>query len=120
MGAAEYFKLIQDIRLDMLDLCGSSYVIEHCMAAFSVSQERKLYQSYVAECMRVITENTAGLSKQGKYITMRYMDIIKPQKEETQKDTRSAEEIIASIKSKLGRKEVKNDEPDGSICEDRM
>ena len=104
----------------MLDLCGSSYVIEHCITAFSASQEDKLYRSYVAECLRIITENTSGLSKQGKYITIKYMDMIKPQKEESPKDTRSAEEIIASIKSKLGQKEVKCDEPDGSVCKDRM
>jgi len=85
----------------MLELFGSGYVIEHCIAAFSLSQKRKLFEVYITDCLKLIAENTAGLSRQGKYLKLRYLDIAdKPQKPV---ETRSAEEIIDDIKTKMAK-----------------
>ena len=47
--------------------------------------------------MRLLTENTAGTS--GKYISISYKDILHPKPEET----RTADEIITSMKEKLAK-----------------
>lgn len=75
---------------------GISYVIERYIAYFHKEQQEKAYHIYVTDCLRVITENTAKQGG-GSYIKLRYADVIEPHKEET----RTAEEIITSLKEKL-------------------
>lgn len=57
--------------------------------------EEKAYRIYATDCLRMISENTAKPS--GVYMKARYIDIIKPKKEET----RTANEIIDHIKKRL-------------------
>lgn len=75
---------------------GIGYVIEHYIAFFKKEQREEAFQNYIADAMRIITENTA---KQygGQYLTLRFADIVEPKKEET----RTAEEVITDIKEKL-------------------
>ena len=51
---------------------------------------------YYAECLRIITENTAKLSY-GSYIEAKLKDILDPARE----DERTAEDIIEGIRDKL-------------------
>lgn len=67
--------------------------------------ERRAWQSYVADSLRVITENTAKYAGGG-YIRERWADIIKPKKQ----DARTGEEIVADIIEKAGLKVVKKGE----------
>ena len=60
--------------------------------------ETDLWRKYTARCMRMITENTAGMVN-GKFISVEYEDIINPKPEEK----RSADEIIGNIKDKLNK-----------------
>ena len=53
----------------------------------------KAYRVYVTEALRIITGNTAHLSNDGQYISVRFSDIIEPPKEET----RTPDEIIDHI-----------------------
>lgn len=53
---------------------------------------------YVTDCLQSITENTAKKIG-GKYVKMRYADIIKPQKVET----RTAEQIISEMQEKMNK-----------------
>ena len=55
---------------------------------------REAYDSYTAECLRMITENTAKFVG-GKYIERSVDDILFP------KPQKSADEIINTIKSKF-------------------
>lgn len=50
------------------------------------------YRKYVAECARIITENTAKISKGG-YIKAKYGDVVDPKPQEH----RSAEEIVDDV-----------------------
>lgn len=59
----------------MLELMGSGYVIEHCIAAFRKKQEEKTYRAYVTDALRVIGENVAR-NGGGAYIPMRWIDLI--------------------------------------------
>lgn len=87
---------IESVRLDLLELFGRGYVVEHCISAFNEKQKEETYRLYVAEILR-------GIGKQvGVSFSMSYTELIKsmkPQKEET----RTADEIIGGIKDKLRR-----------------
>ena len=56
------------------------------------------YRIYVAECLRVMTENTAKQSG-GSYIDKPFADLIGNNKP---KDERTAEEIIADVTKRAG------------------
>ena len=60
--------------------------------------EMELWRKYTARCVRMITENTAGMIN-GKFISVEYEDIINPKPEEK----RSADEIINGIKDKIDK-----------------
>jgi len=77
---------------------GIGYVIEHYIAFLKKEQHEKAYKCYVADALRIITENTAKANG-GKYLQARYIDYIEPKKEET----RTADEVITSLKEKLRR-----------------
>lgn len=65
--------------------------------------EKEAYDFYVAECLRIITENTAKLCKDGKFINVKFFDIIKkhePRKEKT------GEEVLVELTQKYGLKLV--------------
>lgn len=62
----------------------------------------KAYRLYVADALLLISENTARAVRDGRYLRERYVDMIKPKQE----DPRTAEEIINSIKQKLGGERV--------------
>ena len=55
------------------------------------------YRIYMAECARIVTENTARFSG-GERLTVKYHDIISPKKQ----DTRSCEEITADVVKRCG------------------
>ena len=52
----------------------------------------------MARCLRLMTENTAGMVN-GKLISVEYEDIINPKPEEK----RSADEIINGLKNKIDK-----------------
>ena len=73
----------------MLEVFGRGYVVEHCISAFKNQEEEQIYKIYVTDTLKAISE--------GKHLTDRYYDYIKPKKWET----RSADEIKVSILNKL-------------------
>lgn len=101
MGGDTYFKLIRTVRLDLLDLFGSGYIIEHCVAALSDMSEQKAFEAYVTDNLQLIAENTARAVDQGRYIKQRYIDLTK--KEKKKEETRTGDEIINDMKSKMMR-----------------
>lgn len=60
--------------------------------------EKSALGVYIADCLRILTENTAKVSGGG-YIKMRYGELIHPQPEEE----RTSEEVVNSIKLKLSK-----------------
>lgn len=60
--------------------------------------ENEVWRKYMARCLRLMTENTAGMV-QGKMMTVEYEDIINPKPEEK----RSADEIINGLKNKIDK-----------------
>lgn len=70
---------------------------DFCISLFQKEQEDKAVKIYYAECLRVITENTAKMGG-GSYITAKFADIINPKPV----DNRPVEEIAADIIKRAG------------------
>lgn len=64
------------------------------------SCEQDAFQTYVAECMRMISENSAKFG--GNYMSASLNDILHPKP----KDTRTGDEIAADIIKRAGLKVV--------------
>lgn len=75
---------------------------DFCISLFKQEQEEKATKIYYAECLRIISENTAKMGG-GSYIQAKLVDILDPKPI----DNRSANEIIEGIKDKI---EKMNDE----------
>lgn len=74
---------------------------DFCISLFQKEQEDKAVKNYYAECLRIITENTAKIGG-GSYITAKFSDIINPKPV----DNRSGEEIAADIIKRAGIKVI--------------
>lgn len=82
----------------MLELYGKGYVIEHCIALLRRQSKEKLYKVYITDGIKAIADTLAHMSQNGgTSLNVRWYELDTPQK----KDTRTADEIISSIKQKL-------------------
>lgn len=95
MGADAYTGLISTIRLDLLELLGRRYVVEHCVSAFNRIQEEKAYRIYVTDCLRALGYKMGTIEK-----APRYADAIM---NKTQGPEKTSEEIKQNIFEKLRR-----------------
>lgn len=71
------------------------------MARKEAQEKEFAFRVYAADCLKVITENTARLSGGG-YMNIRLIDVLHPKPEET----RSSDDVIAHMKQILGGLEV--------------
>lgn len=75
---------------------GRGYVIEHCMATLNHIQEQDAYKRYVADVLRYIAKGV------GYEINISYGNIISRMRSSVVEDTRTADEIIDSLRKKAG------------------
>ena len=71
--------------------------MRYATARFNQHQRDLAYRIYVADCLRMATENTAKMS-QGAYTAARFYDIINPKPV----DNRSGNEIAADTIKRAG------------------
>ena len=71
--------------------------MRYAMARYQSQQRDLAYRIYVADCLRIISENTAKMGG-GSYITAKLSDIINP----NPVDNRTGEEIAADIIKRAG------------------
>ena len=71
--------------------------MRYAMARYQSQQRDLAYRIYVADCLRIISENTAKVGG-GSYITAKFADIINPKPVEK----RTGEEIAADIIKRAG------------------
>lgn len=71
--------------------------MRYAMARYQSQQRDLAYRIYVADCLRIISENTAKMGG-GSYITAKLSDIINPKPA----DNRTGEEIAADIIKRAG------------------
>lgn len=81
-------------------------MIDNCIALLNKERDDRVFRSYVANCLRAISENTAknvsilsGGAAAGVYIDRSLSDILEPSRAD--RDDRSSEEIIEHIKERL-------------------
>lgn len=70
---------------------------DFCISIFQKEQEDKAVKIYYAECLRIITENTAKIGG-GSYIAVKLADILNPK----QVENRTGEELAADIIKRAG------------------
>lgn len=75
---------------------GWGYAKDLCISLFQKEQEENAVKIYYAECLRVISENTAKFGG-GSYIQAKLQDILNPKPT----DNRTADDIIEGIRKKL-------------------
>ena len=71
--------------------------MRYAIARYQSQQRDLAYRIYVADCLRIISENTAKIGG-GSYITAKFGDIINPKPV----DNRTGEEIAADIIKRAG------------------
>lgn len=71
--------------------------MRYAMARYQSQQRDLAYRIYIADCLRIISENTAKMGG-GSYITAKFEDIINPKPV----DNRAGEEIAADIINRAG------------------
>lgn len=71
--------------------------MRYAMARYQSQQRDLAYRIYVADCLRIATENTAKMCG-GSYIAAKFTDIINPKPV----DNRNGEEIAADIIKRAG------------------
>ena len=80
---------------------GWGYVKDLCISLFQKEREEKAVKIYYAECLRIMTENTAKMGG-GSYIKIKLKDILEPKKV----DSRTGEEIVTDFIKSSGIKVV--------------
>ena len=71
--------------------------MRYAIARYQSQQRDLAYRIYIADCLRIISENTAKMCG-GSYITVKLADIIEPKPV----DNRTGEEIAADIINRAG------------------
>ena len=92
---------METLRLDLLDMFGCGYVIEHCIAAINKKRQDEALRYYATDCLWLI----ANAWYQGKPIKQRFYDLLHPQPV----DNRTPQEIADDIARRAGLKVVKRD-----------
>jgi len=54
---------------------GPGYILDHCYEAYRQEQRETQYRAYIAEGVRMVTENTANFGG-GHYLDKRWVDLI--------------------------------------------
>lgn len=81
-------------------------MIEHCVSAFKHMQEEKKYRVYVTDALQCIAGNTAAIPQDsGRYMTLRWADVIDGNTNEPEEDDRTTEEIVDDIWKNIEGKE---------------
>lgn len=91
---------LETLNFNLVELCGSGYVSEHCISAFLKRQDEKYYRIYVTDALKCISENTAK-SVGGMSMSKRFFDIVDRSKPQEEEEEQTAEEIIDRIKNTL-------------------
>lgn len=65
-----------------------------------MKNERRLYEIYVTDALKAITENTVKMYG-GSSLKLRYADLL--ENSNKQEETRTAEDIISNIKNKINK-----------------
>lgn len=111
MGANGYLSLISNIKLELLELFGSGYVIEYCVSILLQREEKRkkqeVFYNYIANCLKIITENTAksvNVGYDASYVSNNLADILCPSNIEEKTGDEIAKDIIKRAGLKISKR----------------
>ena len=81
-------------------MVGKGYVIDHCVSLFNKQVKEERYRNYIADSLRLISENVAKLVG-GSYFKTRYAELCEQAKEPEKSGDEIARDIIRRAKLKL-------------------
>ena len=91
------------MRLDLLELLGAEYIIEHCYKEVERHNERRIYMVYVTDMLK------AGVESQGVEVNSRFIDILDKYENKEPVAEKTGDEIALEVIEKLGLKVKTND-----------
>ena len=103
MGESAYIDYCRNINLDMLELMGSEYVIDHVVAEHNIRMKEEMFRVYVSDIAKAIAEKSAFDSM---HVHKRYYDLINAEEEQ---DGKTGDEIALEVIERAGLK-VRDDE----------
>lgn len=87
------------LSVELLELVGKGYVIDHCISLFNKQAREEAYRTYIADTLKALNDNFAKIFG-GSYYQTRYIDAIKQEKE----PEKSGDEIARDIIKRAGLK----------------
>ena len=90
----------QGLSVELLEMVGKGYVIDHCVSLFNKQVKEERYRNYIADSLRLISENVAKLVG-GSYFKTRYAELCEQAKEPEKSGDEIARDIIRRAKLKL-------------------
>ena len=94
MGAEEYTRCLQGIDLNLAELLGSEYIIEHVVLAFSEYQRKKARDIYLTDVCKNINDMLATVLG-GYSMTARFVDLT-----ETREPEKTGDDIVREVFAK--------------------
>lgn len=95
--------------MDLLDLFGRGYVIEHCISHLKQISKDEAYRIYITDALKAIADNTGKLVKDGVGMRKRFSDFISESADESDKDAeKEAQKIkdhMKNVLAKLGKED---------------
>ncbi len=89
------------INLELLELIGKGYIVDHCVSLFNNKAKERLYQTYITDTLKCLNDNLAKVIG-GSSIKARYYDLLEAgSKKESEK---TGDEIAIEIIKKAGLK----------------
>lgn len=77
-------------------------MIDYCISFFKNQKKEEAYKLYIADCLRLISENTAKFAG-GKYMQVRFSELVpfKEEKKKQKEEQLTVDEVKRRIASKL-------------------
>lgn len=100
IGPDKYLTYMETININLLNILGRDYIIDHIIAEAHKQNEQKLLNIYITDALRALVNNIAQRAfEKPSYtqLTVRWLDIIEPQPNNTSDDTRSCKEVVKDI-----------------------
>lgn len=109
MDASAYARGVESVRLDLLELLGADYLINHVAEQINAERKADIYRAYISDTLKIISENTrfhlvytkdgAEFVEVGGKPEKHWLELANPQESEPEpeEDTRTFTEIIDQV-----------------------
>ena len=89
------------IDLELLDLIGKGYIVDHCVSLFNNRAKERLFRTYITDTLKCLNDNLAKVIG-GSSIKARYYDLLEAGSQKESEKT--GDEIALEIIKKAGLK----------------